>query len=58
MMSGTIIMIYVNDCSIRVVRSCITIFVQILHKKIILQREKAHYSITQKVQVDSLIVLL
>ena len=35
-------MIYVNDCSIRVVQSCIKIFVQeifvqILHTKIILQ---------------------
>ena len=40
-------MIYVNDCSIRVVRSCIKIFVQeifvqILHTKIILQRKKAN----------------
>ena len=42
-------MIYVNDCSIRVVQSCIQmflqeIFVQILHTKIILQRKKANYS--------------
>ena len=40
-------MIYVNDCSIRVVRSFIKIvqeiFVQILHTKIILQRKKANY---------------
>ena len=43
-------MIYVNDCSIslRVVRSCIKIFVQeifvqILYTKIILQRKKANY---------------
>ena len=38
-------MIYVNDCSIRVVQSCIKFFVQeifvkILHTKISLQRKK------------------
>ena len=38
-------MIYVNDCSIRVVQSCIKIFVQeifvqILHTEFILQRKK------------------
>ena len=43
-------MIYVNDCSIKVVRSCIKNFVQensvqILHTKIILQQKKANYSI-------------
>ena len=37
-----------NDCSIRVVRSCIKIFVQeifvqILYTKIILQQKKANY---------------
>ena len=42
-------MIYVNDCSIRIVQSCIKmfmqeIFVQILFAKIILQRKKANYS--------------
>ena len=36
-------MIYVNDCSIRVVRSFIKILVQVLHTKIILQRKKANY---------------
>ena len=43
-------MIYVNDCSIRVVRSGVKMFVQeifaqILHTKIILQRKKATYGI-------------
>ena len=39
--SGKIIfMIYVNDCSIRVVQSYVMIFVQVLHTKIILQQIK------------------
>ena len=33
-------MISMNDCSIRVVQSCVKIFVQILHMKIILQQKK------------------
>ena len=46
-------MIYVNDCSIRVVRSCIKIFVQeifvqILHMKIIYNEKKANYGMCNK----------
>ena len=41
-------MIYVNDCSIRIVRFCVKrfvqkIFIQVLHMKIIIQRKTANY---------------
>ena len=57
---------YVNDCSIRVVRSCIKIFVQeiyvqILHMKIILQRKKkANYgmSLFPSVHILAIIVMI
>ena len=38
-------MIYVNDCPIRVVRSCIKIFVQILHTKCVYKTNYGIHSI-------------